>query len=272
MKVGFIGTGNMGKLLIDSFIQSGALTPSTIYINNRSKDKELSIKDQYPDINISNTYTQLTEQVDLILVCVKPLEIHQILKDVSKKITSNQCLISITSPLQLENIESVIHCSTARVIPSITNQALSGISLVTFGQHCSKSWQDKITELFDYISLPLLIKNDITRISSDITSCGPAFLGFILEKYIEVATIKTSITKEQATKLVSEMVIGFGELLNQELFTLPTLIDKVCVKGGITGVGIEVLSSRLEGVFEELIDVTHTKFIEDIEEIQHQFK
>lgn len=272
MKVGFIGTGNMGKLLIDSFIQSDALSSSHMYINNRSKKKVYAIKEQYPDIHVIHTYTQLIEQVDLIFICVKPLEVHPILQSISTHIHPDQCLVSITSPISAEQLESVIPCSVARVIPSITNQALSGVSLATFGYSCSKEWQETIIRLFGHISLPLLITNDITRISSDITSCGPAFLGYILQQYIEAATTKTNISKEQATKLVSEMVIGFGELLERKLFSLPALIEKVCVKGGVTGVGIEVLSTKMNGVFEELVEATHQKYVEDIDEIKQQFQ
>lgn len=271
MKTLFIGTGNMGKLLIDSFVQSGALPPSKIYIHNRSKKKLEIIKEQYSDIHVVSNIIEIIKEIDLIFICVKPFEMHPILQIISEQIMPNQCVISITSPIQVEQIESIIPCSVARVIPSITNQSLSGASLVTFGNKCINNWQEIIIELFGHISHPLLIKDDITRISSDITSCGPAFLGFILQKYIEAATSNTNITKEQATKLVSEMVIGFGELLKNDI-SLPVLIEKVCVKGGITGVGIEVLSTRLDGIFEELIEATHQKFEEDIVEIRSQFE
>lgn len=271
MKVGFIGTGNMGKLLIDSFIQSSALSPSDIYITNRSKKKLFTIKKQYPDIQIVNSIPQLISQIELLIICVKPLEIYPILQIISNHIGVNQCIVSISSPIKVEQIETIVPCNVARVIPSITNQVQSGVSLITFGQSCSNTWQETIVGLFGHISLPLLIKDDITRISSDIISCGPAFLGFILEQYIDASTKKTQLSREQATKLVSEMIIGFGKLLEHNIFTLPVLIDKVCVKGGITGVGIDVLSSRLDGVFEELIEATHQKYAEDIVNIKHQF-
>lgn len=36
MKVGFIGTGSMGSLLIDTFLRSGALEPCDVMASNRS--------------------------------------------------------------------------------------------------------------------------------------------------------------------------------------------------------------------------------------------
>lgn len=44
MKIGFIGTGNMGTILIESFIESKAADPSNITITNRTIEKALHIK------------------------------------------------------------------------------------------------------------------------------------------------------------------------------------------------------------------------------------
>jgi competence protein ComER len=52
---------------------------------------------------------------------------------------------------------------------------------------------------------------------------------------------------------------------------LPTLQEKVCVKGGITGEGIKVLEAELGDVFEHLFQATHRKFEEDLALILQQF-
>ena len=74
--------------------------------------------------------------------------------------------------------------------------------------------------------LLLVIEEDITRVSSDIASCGPAFFSYLLQCFINAAVDKTNITHEEATTLVSEMVVGMGKLLEKGIFTLPTLQKK----------------------------------------------
>ena len=61
----------------------------------------------------------------------------------------------------------------------------------------------------------LVIEEDITRVSSDIASCGPAFFSYLLQCFINAAVDKTNITHEEATTLVSEMVVGMGKLLEK---------------------------------------------------------
>ena len=73
----------------------------------------------------------------------------------------------------------------------------------------------KLFGLFKNISTPLVIEEDITRVSSDIASCGPAFFSYLLQCFINAAVDKTNITHEEATTLVSEMVVGMGKLLEK---------------------------------------------------------
>ncbi|MFX3624463.1 MAG: late competence protein ComER [Ectobacillus sp.] len=272
MNIGIIGTGNMGRILIDAFIEARAVKPSCLTIINRTAAKAYSIQKQHPAIHIGKTIEEVVERSDLIFICVKPLEIFPILKEYASSFTKEKCLISITSPVNVLQLQSMVKCHTARVIPSITNRALSGISLCTFGPNCSKEWQDYIMNLFHFISTPVVIEEEVTRVASDIVSCGPAFFSYLLQRFIHAAVHETKITREQATNLASGMLVGMGKLIEKEIFTLETLQKKVCVKGGITGEGIQVMEQELGEVFEHLFQRTHEKYKEDIAEVKEQFE
>lgn len=271
MKIGFIGTGNMGRILIEAFIEAKVTSPSSIYITNRTIGKAKAIQEEYPNVNLCRTVEGLISEVDYLFVCVKPLDIHPLLIKLKSQLSKEQCIISITSPLSVEQIESIVPCQVARVIPSITNRALSGVSLITVGQSCTEKTQHDIEKMLQKISTPVYIQNNVTRVASDIVSCGPAFFSFLLQRFIDAAVRETEINEEQATKLASEMLIGMGNLLEKGHYTLPTLQEKVCVKGGVTGEGIKVLEKEIGTLFIHLFQSTHSKYFEDIEEVKEQF-
>ncbi|MFY4774855.1 late competence protein ComER [Metabacillus sp. RGM 3146] len=271
MNTGFIGTGNMGRILIEAFIEANALNPSSIRITNRTKEKAEAIKSIYPEIRVEESAEEVIHHSDLIFICVKPLDIHPLIKKVSPLLNKSKILISITSPISVNQLESSAACQAVRAIPSITNRALSGVSLVTFGERCSAGTRQIVQTLFEKISTPVPIKDDITRIASDIVSCGPAFFSYLLQRFIEAAVSETKIDKETAELLASEMLIGMGNLLESDRFTLPALQQKVCVKGGITGEGIKVLEKETGRMFEHVFQSTHAKYYEDIHEIEEQF-
>ncbi|WP_409251435.1 late competence protein ComER [Bacillus sp. SCS-153A] len=271
MKVGIVGTGNMGGILLEAFLESGAISPSDLNVVNRTRAKAEKFKRKFHDITIYNEPANLIENSDVIFICVKPLDIYELLKSCQSSITREKCIVSITSPISVEQIESLADCSCMRVIPSITNRALSGVSLFSYGSRCTKEWQDAVWKLLSTISTPVIINENITRVSSDIVSCGPAFFTYLTRKFIQGAVSETEIDESTATVLASEMLIGLGELLKKEVYTLPALQEKVCVKGGITGEGISSMEANLGELFHELFRATHKKFDEDLEETRKQF-
>ena len=271
MKIGMIGTGNMGRILVESFVDSKAVPPENITITNRSIEKAFKIQSKYPDLHVAETAEEVVRASDIIFLCVKPLDIHPLLTKINKKLTSDKCVISITSPVSVAQLQTLVTCQVARIIPSITNRALAGVTLVTFGENVEEEYREFLLTICSKISTPIHIKENVTRVASDIVSCGPAFFSYILQRFIDGAVSETAISKEQATDLASQMIIGMGKLIEKDIYTLQTLQEKVCVKGGVTGEGIKVLENELGDVFHHVIQKTHEKFDEDISEVKKQF-
>ncbi|GGH84892.1 competence protein ComER [Pullulanibacillus pueri] len=271
MNIGVIGTGNMGTIIIESLIEGSVLSPSQLYITNRTLEKAEKIKQYYPEIKVLNNVKSVAQSTDILFICVKPLQIEPLLNTLKTDLTDEQLLVSITSPITVSQLESAVPSKVARVIPSITNRALSGATLFTFGDRCDERDKVKLKGLFENISTPIMIDEPITRIASDLSSCGPAFMSFLLEKMINAAVSVTEISKEQAIALTTEMMIGFGKLLEKDFYTLETLKQKVHVKGGVTGVGLKVLEDHTEGIFEKVFAETQNKFKEDHAVVDVQF-
>lgn len=271
MKIGVIGTGNMGRILVEALIDSKAVSPSDMMITNRSIAKAEVLCNHYPGMQLGKDASMVAAHSDLLFICVKPMNVMEVLKLIQPHLTADKCIVSITSPISTEQLEKHVSCSVIRAIPSIANRALAGVALLSYGDHCREDWKKDVKKLVERISTPVEIDEPITRVASDIVSCGPAFFSYLLQRFILAAVNETGIDEKTATVLASEMIIGLGELLKQEHYTLPTLVEKVCVKGGITGEGIEVLEKELGEVFEHLFQATHRKFAEELEKTKELF-
>ncbi|HET7580885.1 MAG TPA: late competence protein ComER [Bacillales bacterium] len=271
MKIGIIGTGNMGNILIQALITSSAAHPSQLVITNRTKQKADKLKETFPELHVADSPKETANTADILFICVKPLDIHPLLKKISGHLSREKMLVSITSPVSVEELESMVDCSVARAIPSITNRALAGASLITFGASCTEDEKNQLLSLMEQISAPYEIEENITRVASDIVSCGPAFFTYLTERFIESAVSETEISHEEATHFASEMLIGLGKLLEKEIFTLPELREKVHVKGGVTGEGLSVLENEVGEMFNHLYQKTHKKYDDDRSHVKKQF-
>jgi len=270
-RIGVVGTGSMGSILLEAWLAANALSPCQLIISNRTPAKAVQLAEKYPGLIVARDNAEIARSASIVLLCVKPLEYSEMLEQLSTSLTENHLLITITSPIRLDLLESQVPCAVARVVPSITNAARSGVSLCEFGSRITEHHRERIFSLFSAISNPIEVTESFLRVSSDLTSCGPAFISYILQQMIEDAASVTGISQEAATYLVTQMLIGMGELLQQELFTLPSLQQRVCVPGGVTGEGLSVLQRAIPGVFAEVFQRTHAKFAEDLEHVRVQW-
>jgi competence protein ComER len=270
MRLGFIGTGSMGSILIESFLTSKALLPNQMIASNRSPDKLMRLLEKYPGLKMAKTNSQTVQESDMIFLCVKPLEYKRVLDEIQSFLKDDQLLVSITSPVLISDLEKVVSCKVAKMIPSITNYVQAGASLLMFGTRCSAEDKDTLFHLVEKISHPILIDESITRVSSDIVSCGPAFFSYLLQQFISAAVNETQISENEAVFLTTEMIIGVAELISKGPFSLQTLQQRVCVPGGITWEGLKALQNA-EQEFSELYRNTNEKFREDLQEVRHMF-
>ncbi|KAA9007691.1 late competence protein ComER [Paenibacillus spiritus] len=271
MKAGFIGTGSMGSLLIDALLSSGALQAADVLASNRSPQKLIRLAQRYPGLSLCSRNSETAAGSDLLFLCVKPLEFKALIDEIGPVLRAEQIVVSITSPVQLHHLESVLPCKIAKIIPSITHRVFSGASLCIFGSRLGEDDRRLLLKLFSHIGIPAEIHEEHTRIASDFSSCGPAFVSYFLERWVEAAVRETGIDERLAVRLAGEMLLGTGRLLTEGEFSPQELQERVAVPGGITAEALNHLRRSLDGVFEQLIETTQGKYEEDIAKLDRLF-
>jgi competence protein ComER len=267
MNIGFIGTGSMGSILIESFIQTGALCPDEIIASNRTSGKIDRLAEQFDGLVKASTNIEVVQLSQIIFLCIKPIEFKNVISEIKPYVKPSHIIISITSPITIAYLEDQLSSKIAKIIPSITNYVLCGPTLCIYGERLLQEDIHHIERLMSHISEPIRVSEKFTRITSDISSCGPAFFALILLKFIRAAVEETGISYSDANRLACEMLHGTGKLLTTGGFTPGELQKRVAVPGGITADGLKLLDNKLEGVFNQLIHITHAKFEEDMAKV-----
>ncbi|WP_028783278.1 late competence protein ComER [Thalassobacillus devorans] len=256
---GVIGTGNMGTIVIESLIESGSLEATEMIVTNRSLEKAYDLKQRHPGLGIKKELGDLIVESDIIMLCVKPHDMKELLTEIKPYIKDSQCVVSITSPVGVDELEKALPCQVARIVPSITNRSFSGTTLMSFGESVKPEMKALLKQTYKFISRPIEIEEPYIRVCSDIVSCGPAFISFLMERWIEAAGEVAGLPEETATELTTEMLIGYGSLLAKNHYTLETLRKKVSVKGGVTGEGLIALEQNIGDLFEKMFQATQKK-------------
>ncbi|MCS5695637.1 pyrroline-5-carboxylate reductase family protein [Desulfofundulus thermocisternus] len=258
MNIGVIGTGNLGRMLIDSFIKNRIFPPERIYIFNRTAEKAERIKDIYPGINLARSSRDVIEKGDWIFICVKPPDLPSLLGETGTSFPENKLIISTLLVPYLEHLDAILKGKIIRIYPSITQSTGYGVTLVTFGKRVADAEKQEMLNCLNRMGKAFEIPEKYFRIAGDITSCGPAFMAFMTASLARTAQ-KYGLDEELALEMAGETMLGTALLIKEKQFSFQQVIEQVATPGGCTAAGIEVLNRDLYPIIENIFLATRKK-------------
>lgn len=272
MELGIIGTGSIGGMLTRAWLSSGQL--ERVHLYNRSPDKVAALAAPYGERAVVHPSAEaLVTATPWVILCVKAEDARAILPTIARLLPTDGLLVSTNSALSLYELESLLPCYVAKLIPSVTQEVAAGALLLMSGPRLVQSEQvgshtlARLRDALSAIGSPYEIPEDALRVYSDMTSCGPAFLAQWLHAFAHAAS-ERGVPLQIAQKLLSDMAFGVGKLC-QSGYRLEDITQRVAVPGGVTSAGIKVLDEAVVGVFERLLDTT-AKRQEDIAKHGHR--
>ncbi|HEY3368916.1 MAG TPA: pyrroline-5-carboxylate reductase dimerization domain-containing protein [Symbiobacteriaceae bacterium] len=259
MNVGFIGMGNMGQMLVTALARSGVVQPGTLYASNRSGEKLKRIAAAVPGVR-TVTNGELAQQCPTVFLCVKPGETKAVLDEVAPYITHDHLLVSITNTIEIATLEKSVRARVAKVIPSLLHAVDDGVSLLMFGERCTDTDRVLLERLMGAVSRPCVIAETQARVASDLTSCGPAFLSYVLRAMAQAALhYQPDLPPDTVNAMIRRTAMATCRMMEQTNLTFDDVIARVSTPGGITADGIKVLDEQLAGVWEQVIETTMVK-------------
>lgn len=245
-------------MLIQSFIKGGAATPQNLSATNRSPEARIAIAAE-TGITLVENNCALVRDADIVILCVRQPDVAEVMDEVADFLTKEKLLISIASDVSLSTLEAMSPARMARVIPSLPAEQLKGVSLIVFSERITPADREEITSLFGTISTPFVILEPDIESYTTLTSCAPAFFAAMLREFVASAARMAGVSADDAEQLARETFIGTASLLDIPGTTCEDIISRVATPGGITEVGVEVLSRAFPPVCDDLFAATERK-------------
>lgn len=257
MKIGIIGLGSMGQMLVNAFCKSGAVLPKDLIVYNRTREKAEKLQNLY-SLEIASTAQEVCDRTELLFVCTKPLDILPLLRELI--LPESVHVVSVAAGVSIEDLEAVHTGPVSKVIPTVTSQELRGVSLYTCSSRLSHVQKQQLVTLLSAISVAQEIGEQEIETATILTSSAPGLLAGIMESYAQAAVRKSpGLSIDSARQMLVETMLGTAKLLQAEQLGFDQLIERVATKGGITEEGLRVLDKRLPDGFDELFDMTASK-------------
>jgi len=254
-KIGVIGTGNLGSMLVRGFVKGRAVKPGEINIINRTPAKAQILAEELPGINLFLDCQELVEESDIIFLCVKPGDLKAVLEKTGYTFDERKTVVSTLLAPPLSDLERIINGKLVRIYPSVIQSTGRGVTLLTWGQKVQREDKLKLVNYLTALGKCYELPEEHYRAAGDVTSCGPAFMACMVGALAAEAT-RRGIPSQTAAEIALETMLGTALLMQEKGMSFEELAHKVATPGGCTAEGLKVLQKGLPPLVEELYEAT----------------
>lgn len=245
MKIGFIGTGNMGTAMIKGYLSSHPDAAGDIHAYDKDGEKLKALTDTL-GISGCSSLEQLMARCDVIVLAVKPNIFDAVLPELSPLYRAEQVLVSIAAGISMDYIEKLMQkdeVKLVRVMPNTPAMVNEGMSALCRNRSITDEEFEPVMELFRSIGRAEVIGEELMDTVIGVSGSSPAYTYMYIEALIDAA-VSNGMDKEQAKIFAGQAVLGAARMVLETGIDPVTLRVNVCSPGGTTIEAVNALTNN----------------------------
>ena len=254
MKIGFIGTGNMGSSIIKGILSSKFEKSENINIFDLDKEKVNNLVKEY-GVNAVNSEKELAKNSDIIVLSVKPHIIPVVLKNLSGNVKKDTIILTIAAGISISVIENALgeDKKVVRTMPNTPAQVLSGMTAVTFNKNIENSEKEIIFKLLNSFGKSVEIEEKLMHVYTGISGSLPAYVYVFIEALADGGVLE-GMPRDKAYEIIAQAVLGSAKMMLETKKHPGILKDEVTSPGGTTIAALKVLEDgKFRGTVMEAV-------------------
>ena len=234
--IGVIGAGVMGEALIAALIRSG-VNPADISFAEKRAERATELVGQYSIVH--KEISAVATESSTILLVVKPQDMQATLEELAPHISEECLVISFAAGKTIASISTGLGKSNPviRVMPNTPALVGKGASGYSLGAGVTDSQRTFIAHFLaatgKAIEVPEALQDSVTATSGS----GPAYFFAFVEAMVDGA-VALGLSREDATVLTIQTIVGAAELLESSGDSPTTLREKVTSPNGTTAAAL----------------------------------
>lgn len=236
-KTAILGAGNIGCSIANGLNESQIFKTEQIFLTRRRLEKLEEFEKR--GFQVSNDNIQTVKQADILILCVEPHQLNEILDDISDTVDPKRHLvISVVSGATLKDIKSrlPLHTPVVRAMPNTAIAIRESMTCICAEE--SDQAATKITEaIFKTVGETQIIREEQMSSATALCACGVAF--FL--RAIRAASqggIEIGFSSQEALSMATQTAKGAASLLGSMQNHPEYEIDRVTTPKGCTISGL----------------------------------
>ena len=241
-KIAFIGAGSMAEAIISGIVKAQILKEGKIVATNKSNRERLERLEKKYQIQPMMDKEAVIQDTDIIILSTKPYDLKDAIESIKAYIKPNQVIISVIAGISSDHITKLIGTAVpvVRAMPNTSASIGYSATAISAGDHATDEHLGEAEELFNTIGTTTIVPEADMHTVTGISGSGPAYIYYLVEA-MEKAAVDSGLDKNTAMDLITQTVVGAGEMLKQSGESAADLREKITSPAGTTHAGIEVL-------------------------------
>ncbi|MCR4566768.1 MAG: pyrroline-5-carboxylate reductase [Pseudobutyrivibrio sp.] len=234
MKIGFIGTGNMGSAMMGGMIKSGIVDATNVMASDIFQAVLDKVSEEF-GVATSTNNADVVNFADIVFLAVKPQYLPGAIEGIKDLDFTGKVVVSIAAGQSLEKLTGLFgkELKLIRVMPNTPALVGEGMSALSPNSLVTDDECETVLKLFESFGEAEIVPEKLQDAVVGISGSSPAYVYMFIEALADGA-VAEGMPRNQAYKFAAQAVLGSAKMVLETGEHPGALKDAVCSPGGTT--------------------------------------
>src|SRR2546421_3948810 len=156
-RIAVLGAGKLGEALITGMLDAGIVSKKQFIATAGHRERLEQLRTKL-DVETTLSNSEAVRKAHLVLLCVKPQTVEEVLRQIADDLTPNHIVISVAASVTTRFIESIIvkPVPVIRTMPNTPCFIKKGMTALAPGTHATSDPLAQARKMFDAISRTII--------------------------------------------------------------------------------------------------------------------
>lgn len=243
-RLAVIGCGNMGSAVVRGLLKVKWTTAAQVAASHPKKERAAAIGKAL-GIDCLTSNLKAAASADVVLLGVKPQILPEVLAELRGAVSDRTLVLSMAAGVKARTIEEALPgVPVVRSMPNVAATVGMGATAIAPGAHASRAHVALARQVFEAVGTVEEVPEKLMDAVTGLSGTGPMYVFHLVEAMAD-AGVKVGLSRDVASRLAIQTLIGSAHLARDSHLHAAALKDQVTSPGGTAIAALHVL--RREG-------------------------
>src|SRR5271165_3213375 len=203
-RLAILGLGKMGSILMQAFRKQNVVQAENIFATVQHAERAATLVSKF-GIQVTTDNRAAVADADIVLLCVKPQVLGDVVQEIASGVRENQLIISIAASVPTGYIEKRLleGIPVIRAMPNTPSMVGAGMTAFCCGASVKHTDLEVARMLFGTVGEVVRVDEKHMDAVTGLSASGPAYIYMIMESLAE-GGVKMGLPRDIATQLAAQ--------------------------------------------------------------------